>query len=249
MQISPLKKRTLSDDAKATLRGLILAGSFGEEQKLPAEEELSRQLAVSRITIRRALSDLEQEGLILRIHGRGTFVNPAARNVKVNLALMMEFGTVIERNGYHSEYRLTRLCDEKANESLAELLQIPKGRRLIRVEKLHYADGRPVIASIGRIPAEIFKQEPTEQNWDTQPNFDVLQQYAGRIVVRDWVELQSTSRRSAEKQMAASAELEAETLLQMNAVGYDSGNVPLIHGIAYYDTGRIQVSLLRSADG
>ena len=84
--IAPIRKKTLSDSVKDSLRKLISEKAFNEAGKLPPEEELARQLAVSRITIRKALTDLEQEGLLLRIHGRGTFVNPAARQVKVNLS-------------------------------------------------------------------------------------------------------------------------------------------------------------------
>ena len=70
---------------KDSLRKLISEKAFNEAGKLPPEEELARQLAVSRITIRKALTDLEQEGLLLRIHGRGTFVNPAARQVRIKI--------------------------------------------------------------------------------------------------------------------------------------------------------------------
>ena len=99
--IAPIRKKTLSDSVKDSLRKLISEKAFNEAGKLPPEEELARQLAVSRITIRKALTDLEQEGLLLRIHGRGTFVNPAARQVKVNLSGMLEFGSVISgRQGY-----------------------------------------------------------------------------------------------------------------------------------------------------
>ena len=98
--IAPIRKKTLSDSVKDSLRKLISEKAFNEAGKLPPEEELARQLAVSRITIRKALTDLEQEGLLLRIHGRGTFVNPAARQVKVNLSGMLEFGSVISGNGY-----------------------------------------------------------------------------------------------------------------------------------------------------
>ena len=73
--IAPIRKKTLSDSVKDSLRKLISEKAFNEAGKLPPEEELARQLAVSRITIRKALTDLEQEGLLLRIHGRGTFVN------------------------------------------------------------------------------------------------------------------------------------------------------------------------------
>lgn len=249
MNILPVKKRTLRDDVRERLRQLIAETTSEGLQKLPSEEELARRLCISRVTIRRALGDLEQEGLILRIHGRGTLINPAASNVKVNLALMMEFGTVIERNGYHSEYRLTHLCHEDAGPLIAEQLQIQKGSRLVRVEKLHYADGQPVIASIGRTSVDIFQTEPAEADWSNHPNFVVLEQYAGSLVQRDWVEFQSVTRKQAEEILGHEVAIEAESFLMMRAVAYDQNNFPVMHGIAFYDTNRIQVSLLRCSEG
>lgn len=246
-KIEPLKKRALSADAKDRLRGYILEGQLGQPRKLPPEAELAKQLAVSRVTLRRALSELEQEGLILRLHGRGTFVNPTAANVKVNLALMMEFGTVIERNGYHSDYKLSFFGHEQADADIARQLQIARGSRLIRVDKLHYADKNPVIASIGRIPAGLFETEPTEKDWAENLNFEVLQRQAGRLVVRDWVEFETATLAQAEERLGRPLPIKAASLLVMRAVGYDQDNQPVIHGVAFYDTSRLQVSLLRSS--
>lgn len=156
--IAPIRKKTLSDSVKDSLRKLISEKAFNEAGKLPPEEELARQLAVSRITIRKALTDLEQEGLLLRIHGRGTFVNPAARQVKVNLSGMLEFGSVISGNGYRPECRLVSVDEERIPASVGEHLGTGKGGRGIRVEKLYLADDIPAIVSVGRIPLICFQK-------------------------------------------------------------------------------------------
>lgn len=246
-KIEPLKRRGLSDDAKERLRAHILDGDMSEPRKLPSEADLAKQLSVSRVTIRRSLSELEQEGLILRLHGRGTFVNPVAANVKVNLGLMMEFGTVIERNGYHADYELTYCGHEAASLDIARELKTAPGSRLIRVDKLHSADAEPVIASLGRIPADLFETEPPAEVWAKNLNFDVLQRYAGHIVVRDWVEVKAVTLAQAEAVLDRSLPMAAQSLLMMRAVGYDQGNLPVIHGVAFYDTDRLQISLLRNA--
>ena len=71
--------RTLYSQVAAQLEAVALSGPLGEETVLPAEWELVELLGVSRGTVRRAIADLEQSGLVWREAGRGTFVNPAAR--------------------------------------------------------------------------------------------------------------------------------------------------------------------------
>ena len=58
------------------LRDQILQGVFGVSRMLPTEDALCSRYGVSRITVRRALGDLAAQGLVVRHHGRGTFVNP-----------------------------------------------------------------------------------------------------------------------------------------------------------------------------
>jgi GntR family transcriptional regulator len=60
----------------SSLRERILAGDFKPQAQLPTERELSEHYGVSRITVRRALEILEEEHLITRRQGKGTFVSP-----------------------------------------------------------------------------------------------------------------------------------------------------------------------------
>lgn len=247
--IAPIRKKTLSDAVKESLRKLISDQAFHEAGKLPPEEELARQLAVSRITIRKALTDLEQEGLLLRLHGRGTFVNPAARQVKVNLSSMLEFGSVISGNGYRPECRLVSVEEERIPAAYGEQLGAGKEGRGIRVEKLYMADGVPAIVSIGRVPLRLFSQVPGRTAWQERSNFEVIQEYTGRMVVRDWVEISSLSEKEAEDMLGHPCPLNTASVLMIQAVGYDRNSEPVIHGVALYDTNHIRFNLLRHAEG
>ena len=244
--IAPIRKKTLSDSVKDSLRKLISEKAFNEAGKLPPEEELARQLAVSRITIRKALTDL---GLLLRIHGRGTFVNPAARQVKVNLSGMLEFGSVISGNGYRPECRLVSVDEERIPASVGEHLGTGKGGRGIRVEKLYLADDIPAIVSVGRIPLHLFSETPARTDWQEKSNFEVIQEYTGRMVVRDWIEVSSLSAQEAGEMLGHPCPLKAASVLMIQAVGYDQNSEPVIHGVALYDTSHIRFNLLRHAEG
>ena len=57
-----------------SLKEDILAGRFSPEERLPSELELTEIFKVSRVVVRQALQILEDEGLIVRLKGNGTFV-------------------------------------------------------------------------------------------------------------------------------------------------------------------------------
>src|ERR1041384_668417 len=59
------------------MRGLIVGGKLGHRDALPSERELAERFEVSRVTVRKALRELSQEGLLEQIQGAGTFVNRA----------------------------------------------------------------------------------------------------------------------------------------------------------------------------
>jgi DNA-binding LacI/PurR family transcriptional regulator len=61
--------------AKALLRRKVLSGEVGHGQQLQPEMELCRETNLSRTTVRRAIAELVDEGLLVRLRGRGTFVN------------------------------------------------------------------------------------------------------------------------------------------------------------------------------
>ncbi|MFC3899991.1 GntR family transcriptional regulator [Aliicoccus persicus] len=78
--MSTVLYRNIADD----LRQQIKDGVYNEGDKLPSERHLCEHYEASRITIRQALELLEQEQLVVRRHGKGTFVLPSKYNQLLN---------------------------------------------------------------------------------------------------------------------------------------------------------------------
>ena len=72
LSLSPVPLYT---QIKEILRNRILDGTYKAHEQMPSESDLTRSFSVSRITIRQALGDLQKEGLIFKIHGKGTYVS------------------------------------------------------------------------------------------------------------------------------------------------------------------------------
>ena len=80
------------------LRGLIVGGKLGHRDALPSERELAERFDVSRVTVRKALRKLSDEGLLQQIQGAGTFVNRAP-HVEQRLSTLTSFSEDMASRG------------------------------------------------------------------------------------------------------------------------------------------------------
>ena len=70
---------------------MIERENLKENDKLPSERELCKEYNVSRSTVRQAIQELEKEGYIYRMHGKGTFVSPKNLNkIYLNFIVLLK---------------------------------------------------------------------------------------------------------------------------------------------------------------
>lgn len=82
------------------LRRQIMSGRLTDGSRLPREVLLAEKYGASRVTIRRALEELEKADLVQRIHGVGTIVRPPAGQISCDLDFMVSFAEQLTRAGY-----------------------------------------------------------------------------------------------------------------------------------------------------
>ncbi len=122
------------------LRQDILQGKFRIGDRLPTQEALCGQFSVSRITVRRALADLQAEGLVRSERGVGAFVTHhlPARPVPASLALI---AAARQAPGLSSA-KLLEYRHEPATVHVAERLQVLPGDEILFMSWLRYSEGR-----------------------------------------------------------------------------------------------------------
>ena len=246
MDFQPVVKRTLCHDVKKILKEYIYTLNEKSVEKLPAESVMAEKFGVSRVTIRRVLDDLEQEGLVIRIHGRGTFINKAALQINVNLSVANEFCKIIEQSGYPAKVQLLDVKREPIPSYMAEIFQLDPDSSVITVEQLHYADCHPTILSIDRIPESFFATLPSRTDWEQNSFFTVLYQFGGLVASRARTEYQAVTKEEMRSDTSAYVLMENEALLRTSGIAYDQDNHPILHGIVYYDSHYIRFNLMRS---
>lgn len=122
------------------LRRLALE-DVGPGGMLPGERQLEEMFSVSRITVRRALADLTAEGLLVRVHGKGTFVSHGLVQSRLHLA---SFHEDMRAAGQVPSTRVLRAGRGEPPQEAAEFLGLEPGAPGVVVERLRLGNGAPV---------------------------------------------------------------------------------------------------------
>lgn len=126
---------------KEIFRSWISSGNFDSDKRFPSESELQERFRVSRMTIRRALSELVNEGFLVREQGRGSFV--VRPRVQDQLRRLTSFTEDMQLRGLSTESRILdfRLVKDK---EVAQKMGIPEDEELVQLRRLRFVEGEPV---------------------------------------------------------------------------------------------------------
>ncbi len=138
---------------REVLRARILDGTYQPHQQMPSEGDMISLFSVSRITVRQALSDLQNEGLIFRIHGKGTFVSkPKAFQ---DLGRLQGFGEAMRQMGYETYSKVLSIKTVKAETQIAERLHLPKQAKVTEIKRLRFLNREPISLDVTYLPTSI----------------------------------------------------------------------------------------------
>jgi GntR family transcriptional regulator len=138
---------------RESLRARILDGVYPPEQQLPSEHDLTSLYEVSRITVRRALLDLENEGLVQRLQGRGTFVRRP--QVTQDLARLQSFGEAMRPLGHETASRLLSVREIKPPQAVAQRLGVTMRSKVSEIRRVRYLNGTPVSLDVSYFPVTL----------------------------------------------------------------------------------------------
>lgn len=203
------------------LRTQIESGELAPGQRLPSERELSRQLGVTRPTLRQALQDLESEGLLQRRLGSGTFV--ALPKIERQAGRLNPFTRGMQQKGLEPSARVILVETRGASKSVATRLQLAVGVPLFYCHRLRLIGGEPMMLEKFYLPAQLV---PGFDRLDlSQSIYQTLEQQFGITVQRAQQSIEAVAATKAEGQLLQ-IEIGAPLLMERR-VGYDANGRPV----------------------
>ena len=166
---NPFKVPRISGRASLTqqvLEAMVRAihqGSFASG-RFPPEDQLARQLGVSRTTVRRALQSMEQIGLIERRPGRGTKLRVHAKPDLLALHGLVPFPTLLRELGHDVVSRVSwRKLDTVPPDLLLQLGREASGGSY-ELHVVLLASGVPAVTMVERFPTDVLGSTPSDQD-------------------------------------------------------------------------------------
>ena len=129
-------------EVKHYLKGELARGHWLPGALMPSEADLVARFGVSRMTVNRALRELQAEGLVRRVQGVGTF---AAQLYPVSSTLTIrDLHAEIEARGHHHHAVVHLQREEAAPAALAEQLGLAAGQSVFHTLVVHHDNGLPL---------------------------------------------------------------------------------------------------------
>jgi GntR family transcriptional regulator len=152
--------------AQEVVAGIQSGALAGDDGLLPSETTLSQRIGVSRATLREALSQLEQGGLIVRRHGIGTFVSPRHPLVVAGLEELQSIETLARRIGVEIHMGECEIRERAAAPGEAEALQMSAATPVLAVERVMMSGGLPIAFLIDVVPTDVLDPKELGDSFD-----------------------------------------------------------------------------------
>ena len=163
------------------LKAEIESGFWSSGDRIASEHELMRKYKVSRNTVKKALDDLVQEGVLERIQGKGTFVSKP--KFEQPLTGFYSFSKVLQEQGFNPKDEIIGLREITVKPSIARQLNISEDEEVIELIRLRCANEEPIILETSYIPKTVISRI-TFQQLDHHSLYDFMEKEHGIIVIR-----------------------------------------------------------------
>ncbi len=227
MELNRKSALPLHAQAEKVLRELIESEEYRNGKFLPKEVELSKQLNISRNTLRQAIARLVNDGLLVRKKGVGTKV--AKKGISVGVKNWLSFSQEMKRLGVEVKNYELHLCFKEASQEIAGFFGIAPSTKCLVLERLRGSVENPFVYFVSYFNPAL---PLTGEEDYIKPLYDMLENDRGIIVKTSKEEI---SARLAGDYLAEKLEISAsDAILVRKRLVLDEKDVPVEYNMGYY---------------
>ena len=224
---------------KQTLKELIQNGTLVVGEQIPTENEFCDALAISRPTVRQALKELINEGLLTRKKPLGTFVSQPKID-SYFFEQLASYDDEMKLLGLKPSTKVLLIEEILANNEIAENLKIKETDNIIHLKRLRFTNEEPMVVVETYLPSKLFPQlinidfNETSLYETLETNYQCCPQSVHRTI-------EATL---ADDEVARLLEIDKNSAICMTTtIAYNSNNTPIEYSIAKYRGDRSKFSL------
>ena len=214
-------------------------GVYTENEKLPSEYVLAKQLGVSRATLREALRILEDENTIIRRHGVGTFIN-AKPLFSSGIEQLSSVTAMITQAGMKPGTIFLSSETEMPSEETIRALNCSEDEAVVMIERIRTANDEPVVYCIDKILA---KHLPYYNSYKDESLFNILESFSS---IRVTYAVSYIEPLGFHEKISPLLQCEPETaLLVLKQMHYDENDRPILYSVNYFKSNKFSFHVLR----
>jgi GntR family transcriptional regulator len=220
------------------LRDEILSGQRFYGSAMPTEQEVSAMFDVSRITARRALTELAEQNFVARkrrLGTRVTFQSPA-KPLEANIDQAVDSLLVFGRS---TKVKVLEIVEEEAAPAIASAMKLQSGARIIRAVRLRFLEATPLGYIVSYVPAD-FAKTITRRNLEQKPILQLLDEAGCKAAQAQ----QTIGAMIADQGLSQMLEMESRAaLLRISRTVFDAAERPFLLTFAHYRADRFNIRL------
>ena len=196
---------------------------------IPSEAELCQLYGVSRTTVRKAIDDLANEGLLYRIQGKGTFVS-ATRVRERFVQFTAGFYDDMMARGIPLRTEILEQSSIQADQDMAGKLRLALGDTAVKISRLRFVNNLPVVLSDSYVPQRLFPGIESEKLLNASLYGTLREKYGAKLARGTRF---VTVAACTEEQARLLRTAVGSPLLVISGVMYDSIGRPIEAGVAW----------------
>lgn len=229
---------TLHFRVREHLLDRILSGELRPGDQIPTEADLITHFGVSRTTVRRALQDIENAGLIRRQAGRGTFVTIPRLNQE--LRRVTGFVEDMDKHGLRASAQLITAELVEASQRVADALKVPLGSEVAHIDRVRLGNGQPISVDVSYLVRDV-GDVVMQHDLATNPIYSIIEDVIGEPLSYADYAIEATV---ADTLLARLLDVAAGSpILDIERTTYGSADRALMYENLYYRADRIRYRL------